>query len=75
LSKVSKYKGKYLCICGPGQELAKGRTVRGSNPGDGGEIFGIRPEGPWRVPSLLYNGYRVITGGSSRGVALITHAI
>jgi hypothetical protein len=40
------------------QRLATGWTVRGSNPG-GGEIFRTRPDRPWGLPSLLYNGYRV----------------
>ena len=31
-------------------------TVRGSNPG-GGEIFRTRPDRPWGLHSLLYNGY------------------
>jgi len=39
-----------------------GWTVRGSNRG-GGEIFRTRPDrGP---PSLLYNGYRVFSGGKA----------
>jgi hypothetical protein len=29
----------------------------------GGEIFRILPDRPWGPPSLLYNGYRVFTGG------------
>jgi hypothetical protein len=32
--------------------LATGWTVWGSNPG-GGEIFRIRPDRPWDLPSLL----------------------
>jgi hypothetical protein len=43
------------------QRLAKGWTVRGSNP-DGGEIFRTRPDRPWGPPSHLYNGYRVFPG-------------
>jgi hypothetical protein len=46
--------------------LATSWTVRGSNPG-GGEIFSIRPDRPWGLPSLLYNGYRVIPGGKATG--------
>ena len=43
--------------------LVKGRlatswTLRGSNPREG-EIFRNRPDRPWGLPSLLYNGYRV----------------
>ena len=49
--------------------LATGWAVRGSNPG-GGEIFRTRPDRPWGLPSLLYNGYRVFPGGKwpGRGV-------
>jgi hypothetical protein len=46
--------------------LATVWTVRGSNPG-GGEIFRTRPDRPWGPPSLLYNGYRVFTGGKAAG--------
>ena len=44
-------------------------TVRGSNPA-GGEIFSTRPDRPWGLPSLLYNGYRVIPGGKATGAWL-----
>jgi len=55
------------------QRLATGWTVRGSNPG-GGEIFRTRPDRLWGPPSLLYNGYRVFSGGKAgRGVALTTN--
>jgi hypothetical protein len=45
---------------GPGiaqsvQRLAKGWTVRASNPGRG-EIFRTRPDRPWGPPSHLYKG-------------------
>ena len=43
-----------------------GWTVRGSNPG-GGEIFRTRPDRTWGPPSLLYNGYGVITGDKAAG--------
>ena len=33
----------------------------------GGEIFRSRPDRPWGQPSLLYNGYRVFTGGKAAG--------
>ena len=36
----------------------------GSNPGEG-EISRTRPDWPWGPPSLLYNGYRVFTGGKA----------
>jgi hypothetical protein len=38
-----------------------GWMVRGLNPGVG-EIFRTRPDWPWGLPSLLYNGYRVFPG-------------
>jgi hypothetical protein len=43
-----------------------GLDGRGSNPG-GCEIFGTRPDRPWRPPSLLYNGYGVFPGGKAAG--------
>jgi hypothetical protein len=39
--------------------------VRGSNPG-GGEIFRTRPDRPWDLLSLLYNGYKVSFPGVKR---------
>jgi hypothetical protein len=39
---------------------------RGSNSG-GGKIFSTRPDRPWGLPSLLYNGYQVIPGGKAAG--------
>jgi hypothetical protein len=47
------------------QRLATGWTVRGSNPG-GGEIFRTRPDRPWGLRSLLYNGYQVCFPGVKR---------
>ena len=32
-----------------------------------GEIFRTRPDRPWGLPSLLYNGYRVFTEGKAAG--------
>jgi hypothetical protein len=43
------------------ERLATGSTVRGSNPG-AAEIFRTPPDRPWHPPSLLYNGYRVVSG-------------
>ena len=40
------------------------RAGRSSNPG-GGEIFRTRPDRPWDPPSLLFNGYRVFSGGKA----------
>jgi len=55
------------------ERLATGWTVRGSNP-IGGEIFRTRPDQPWGLPSLLYNGYHVFPGGKGgRGVVLTTN--
>ena len=34
----------------------------------GGEIFRTRPDLPWGLPSLLYNGYRIFPGGKAAGV-------
>ena len=48
------------------QRLATGWTVRGSNLG-GGEIFRILSNRPWDPSSLLYNGYRVLPGGTAAG--------
>jgi hypothetical protein len=42
-----------------------GWTVQVSNPG-GGEIFRTCPDRPWGLPSPLYNGYLVFTGGKQR---------
>jgi len=33
----------------------------------GGEIFRTSPDRPWGPPSLLYNRYRVFTGGKAAG--------
>ena len=53
-----------------------GWTVRGSNPGGGGEIFRTGPDRPWGPPSLLYNGYRVSLGvKSGRGMTLTPHPL
>ena len=47
------------------ERLTTGWTVRGSNPG-GGEVFCTRPDWPWGLPSLLYDGYRVTFPGVKR---------
>jgi hypothetical protein len=46
--------------------LATGWTVWGSNPG-GSEIFRTRPDLPWGLPSLLYNGYWVFSEDKTTG--------
>ena len=61
----------YMSLCGAGiaqsvHRLATGWTVWGSNPG-GGDILRTRPDRPWGPPSLLYNGYRVSSGGKAIG--------
>jgi len=61
-----------LCTCMVGRDssvgiaLATGWAVRGSNPG-GVEIFRTCPNRPWGPLSLLYNGYRVFSGGKAGG--------
>ena len=52
----------YIYIYNIHQPLAMGWTVLGSNFGGGGEISPTRPDRPWDLPGLLYNGYRVILG-------------
>ena len=66
LSLLKRSKVHYRFYKSLSLDLATGWTVRGSNPG-GGEIFGTRPDRPWGLPSLLYNGYRVIPGGKAAG--------
>ena len=34
----------------------------------GGEIFRTRPDRPWGLPSLLYNGHRVFPGAKAAGM-------
>ena len=36
-------------------------------PSGGGEIFRNRPDRPWGLPNLLYNGSRVFTEGKAAG--------
>jgi hypothetical protein len=58
-SLAYEYKNR---IC---QEIYRtSRMVRGSIP-NGGKIFRIRPDRPWRLHCLLYNGYWVILGGKA----------
>jgi hypothetical protein len=45
---------------------AEGRGRARGGGGGGGEIFRTYPEQPWGPPSLLYNGYRVFSGGKER---------
>ena len=56
------------------QRLATGWAFPGSNSGgEGGEIFGIRPDRPRGPPSLLYNGYRVSLPGVKRPGCGVDH--
>jgi len=50
---------------GRDSDWLRGWTVQGSNPG-GCEIFRSCPYRPWGSLSLLYNGYRVFSGGKER---------
>ena len=56
------------CVPGSVVGIATGYGLDcpGSNPG-GGEIFLTRPDWPWDLLSLLYNGYRVFPGGKTAG--------
>jgi hypothetical protein len=55
---------------GPGSSIGiatgYGLDGPGSNPSGGGEIFHTCRDRPWGPPSLLYNGYRVFSGGKER---------
>jgi hypothetical protein len=48
-----------------GLATAYGLDGAGSNPG-GGEFIRTYPDRPCGPPSLLYNGYRVFSGGKVR---------
>jgi hypothetical protein len=48
-------------------------TVRGSNPG--GARFSSPPDGPWGPPRLLFNGYRVSSGGKVRPGRAADHSL
>jgi hypothetical protein len=54
---------------GPRSSVARAAELWAGRSGDqilvGGEIF-RRPDRPWGPPSLLYNGYRVFSGGKER---------
>jgi hypothetical protein len=65
----------YICVCvyvakviwysGLAQSVWRLSTCW-SNPG-GGEIFRTRPDRPWGLSRLLYNGYRVFPGSKAAG--------
>jgi len=56
--------------CGPssivGIATGYGLDGPGWNPGWGRDFFRACPHRPWGPPSLLYNGYRVFSGGKER---------
>ena len=57
--KVNKF------FCGPGSSVGIATDYGLDGPGiesRWGEIL-RRPDGPWGPPNLLYNGYRVFSGG------------
>jgi hypothetical protein len=58
------------CPSGPGSAVDIATALQAGRSGDrisvGGEIFRTCPDRPWGPPSLLYNGYRVFTGGKVR---------
>jgi hypothetical protein len=57
-------------MCGPGSSVGIATGYGLDSPGIesqwGGEIFRTCPDRPWCPPSLLYNGYRVFSGGKER---------
>jgi len=72
--KLYKISTNFYCVAQKGvwagylsrySDWLRGWKVRGSNPG-GGDIFRTCPERPWIPPSLLYNGYRLFSGGKER---------
>jgi hypothetical protein len=59
----------YCIICGPGSSVGIATGYGLDGPGiesRWGEIFRTFPDRPWGPPSLLYNGYRVFSGGRKR---------
>jgi len=84
IGRPAEHEGHLVCVCvcvythtwaGIAQlvqRLATGWTVRGSNP-DWGVIFRTRPDRPWGLPSLLYNGYRVLPGVERPGRGVDHH--
>ena len=57
------YTHKHIC---PALRFATGWTVRDRIPLGGGRFF-AHPDRPWGLPNLLYNGYRVFSGGKVVG--------
>jgi hypothetical protein len=76
LLKVKRQRGYYYyyyCYCGGGdRDSSVGIATRYGLEGPGiesgwGEIFRTRPDRPWGLPRLIYNGYRVFPGGKAAG--------
>ena len=63
--QVSRY-GNWTVEGGSRDSVVDIATRYGSNSG-GCEIFLVCPDRPWGPPSILYNGYRVCTGGKQTG--------
>ena len=68
----------YVMKNGPRYLSRYSEWLRAGRSGDripvGGEIFSTRPDRPWVPPSILYNGYRVFTGGKERPVRAVDHS-
>jgi hypothetical protein len=63
-------KRRLRLYCGPGSSVGIATELRAGRSGDRipvGEIFRTRPDRPWAPPRLLYNGYRVFSGGKAAG--------
>jgi len=62
-----KQRKKTVSFFFPGTSVGIATELRAGRSGDripvGGEILRTCPYRPWGPPSLLYNGYRVFTGG------------
>jgi hypothetical protein len=66
-----------MIICGSGSPVGIATDYRLDGPGSdlgAGEIFRTRPDRPWGLPSLLYNGYRVFPGGKVRPGSAADHS-
>jgi len=64
-----KYFGAIYLNWGPGSSVSIATGYELDCPGiefGGGEIFHTCPDWPWGPPILLYNGYRVFSGGKER---------
>ena len=68
------YKELYGLYSSVGIATRYGLGARGSNPG-GGKIFRGRPDRPWGLPNLLYNGYSVSFPGVKRSRNGVNHPL